>query len=49
MEHALIGCGRIAAKHIHAALNNHLHIAAVCGHPVKHVSYADFAWLFAPV
>ena len=30
MEYALIGCGRIAANHIHAALNNHLHIAAVC-------------------
>ena len=30
MKYALIGCGRIAANHIKAALNNHLEIAAVC-------------------
>lgn len=30
MEYALIGCGRIATNHIKAALNNHLHIVAVC-------------------
>ena len=30
MEYALIGCGRIAVNHIKAALNNNLHIAAVC-------------------
>lgn len=30
MRYALIGCGRIAANHIHAALENHLDIIAVC-------------------
>lgn len=30
MKYALIGCGRIAANHIRAALNNHLEIIAVC-------------------
>ena len=30
MDFALIGCGRIANNHLTAALNNHLHIAAVC-------------------
>ncbi|MCF2661517.1 Gfo/Idh/MocA family protein [Pseudoflavonifractor phocaeensis] len=30
MNYALIGCGRIAVNHIKAALNNHLHIVAVC-------------------
>ena len=30
MEYALIGCGRIATNHIKAAVNNHLHIVAVC-------------------
>lgn len=30
MDYALIGCGRIATNHIKAALNNHLHIVAVC-------------------
>lgn len=30
MEYALIGCGRIAKNHIVAALNNKLHIVAVC-------------------
>jgi len=30
MDYVLIGCGRIAVNHIKAALNNHLHIAAVC-------------------
>lgn len=30
MKYALIGCGRIAAKHISAALKNKLEIAAVC-------------------
>lgn len=30
MKYALIGCGRIAANHIKAALNNHLEIVAVC-------------------
>ena len=30
MEYALIGCGRIAVNHIKAALNNKLHIVAVC-------------------
>lgn len=30
MNYALIGCGRIATNHIKAALNNKLHICAVC-------------------
>jgi len=30
MNYALIGCGRIATNHIKAAVNNYLHIAAVC-------------------
>lgn len=30
MDYALIGCGRIAANHIEAALGNHLRIAAIC-------------------
>lgn len=30
MEYALIGCGRIATNHIKAAINNGLHIVAVC-------------------
>ena len=30
MNYALIGCGRIATNHIKAAVNNELHIAAVC-------------------
>ena len=30
MEYALIGCGRIAANHIKAAVDNRLHISAVC-------------------
>ena len=30
MKYALIGCGRIAANHIRAALENRLEIAAVC-------------------
>lgn len=30
MDYALIGCGRIAVNHIKAAVNNELHIAAVC-------------------
>lgn len=30
MKYALIGCGRIAANHIKAALNNKLEIVAVC-------------------
>lgn len=30
MDYALIGCGRIAVNHIKAALNNRLHIVAVC-------------------
>ena len=30
MNYALIGCGRIAGNHITAALENHLHITAVC-------------------
>lgn len=30
MNYAIIGCGRIAAKHIEAALYNHLNIIAVC-------------------
>lgn len=30
MNYALIGCGRIATNHIKAAVNNQLHIAAVC-------------------
>lgn len=30
MKYALIGCGRISANHIKAALNNHLELAAVC-------------------
>ena len=30
MDYALIGCGRIATNHIKAAINNGLHIVAVC-------------------
>ncbi|MCI8477499.1 MAG: Gfo/Idh/MocA family oxidoreductase [Oscillospiraceae bacterium] len=30
MNYALIGCGRIATNHIKAAVNNQLHISAVC-------------------
>ena len=30
MKYALIGCGRIAANHIQAAMSNHLEICAVC-------------------
>ncbi len=30
MNYALIGCGRIATNHIKAAVNNRLHITAVC-------------------
>ena len=30
MKYALIGCGRIATNHIKAAVNNDLHIVAVC-------------------
>lgn len=30
MDYALIGCGRIAVNHIKAAINNKLHIVAVC-------------------
>lgn len=30
MNYALIGCGRIATNHIRAAVNNKLHISAVC-------------------
>lgn len=30
MNYALIGCGRIATNHIKAAINNKLHISAVC-------------------
>ena len=30
MKFALIGCGRIAASHLKAALENHLEIAALC-------------------
>ncbi len=30
MDYALIGCGRIAVNHIKAAINNKLHIIAVC-------------------
>ena len=30
MKFALIGCGRIAASHLKAALENHLEIAAFC-------------------
>ena len=30
MDYALIGCGRISVNHIRAALNNKLHIVAVC-------------------
>lgn len=30
MNYALIGCGRIAANHLKAALKNDLHVAAVC-------------------
>lgn len=30
MKYALVGCGRIAANHIKAALKNHLEIIAVC-------------------
>lgn len=37
MRYALIGCGRIAANHIHAALKNHLEIVAVCDVVLEHV------------
>ena len=30
MKYALIGCGRIAINHIHAAINNNLEIVAIC-------------------
>lgn len=30
MDYALIGCGRIAVNHLKAAINNGLHIVAVC-------------------
>lgn len=37
MKYALIGCGRISANHIKAALNNQLEIAAVCDIVPKHM------------
>ena len=30
MRYALIGCGRISKRHIKAALENRLHITALC-------------------
>ncbi len=37
MRYALIGCGRISANHIKAALNNHLEIAAVSDIKEEHM------------
>jgi len=37
MKYALIGCGRIATKHIKAAVNNDLQIAAVCDIVPQHI------------
>ena len=30
MKYALIGCGRIAARHLEAAQENHMEVVAVC-------------------
>ena len=37
MRYALIGCGRIAANHIKAALSNQLEIVAVCDISTDHI------------
>lgn len=37
MRYALIGCGRIAANHIKAALSNQLEIVAVCDLSLIHI------------
>ncbi len=37
MRYALIGCGRIAANHIKAVVNNHLEFAAVCDADSAHM------------
>ena len=37
MNYALIGCGRIAANHIKAAVNNKLNIEAVCDIDLSHI------------
>lgn len=37
MRYALIGCGRISTNHIHAALENHMEIAAVCDVVPEHM------------
>ncbi|HBI62338.1 MAG TPA: oxidoreductase [Lachnospiraceae bacterium] len=37
MRYALIGCGRISTKHIHAALENCLEITAVCDTVPEHM------------
>lgn len=37
MNYALIGCGRIATNHIKAALNNQLHIVALCDTDSSHI------------
>ncbi len=37
MRYALIGCGRISANHIKAALANHLEIVAVCDLVAEHM------------
>lgn len=37
MRYALIGCGRISTNHIHAALENHLAITAVCDIVPEHM------------
>lgn len=37
MRYALIGCGRIAANHIKAALSNQLEIVAVCDISTEHI------------
>lgn len=37
MKYALIGCGRISTNHIHAALENHLEISAVCDIVPEHM------------
>ena len=37
MKYALIGCGRIAANHIKAAVNNRLELTAVCDVVPEHM------------
>lgn len=37
MKYALIGCGRIAANHVNAVINNELEFVAVCDHDLGQV------------